>query len=278
MDPETTKTSITIAQLGPWIISAIALIQVWLIALYRKMRKPSVTIYESGNIELGYSTFGPTVGLWGTMRAPHKDAFVKRVSLQIVRLRDSSTHEFSWRFFRSSAIAINKSDPIRLEIVSSFLLTQNEPLKYNIVFVDEGFISENSPKVGYIPAKWMEFRNQKIKELESEHDSAIISSLISNPLLNEAIFDEFFKTEEVVRAYTILDRAFYWEEGDYKLSINVECSQPDQTFRKDLTFSLSREDVESLRLNSIPTLRALCGLDAVWNFAYPEYKKNDSQQ
>jgi len=60
MEPETTKTSISIAQLGPWIISAIALIQVWLIALFRRMRKPTIFIYESGNIELGYSTSDPT--------------------------------------------------------------------------------------------------------------------------------------------------------------------------------------------------------------------------
>jgi len=272
MDPETTRTSMSIGQLGPWIISAVALIQVWIIALFRKLRKSTIAIYESGNIELGYSTFGPTIGLWGTLRALHKDAFVKRIYLQVTRLRDSSTHIFNWRFFRSPTITISQSDPIRLEMVSSFLLTQNDPLKYNIVFVDEAFISENSPKVGHIPAKWMEFRNQKIKELEREHDSAIISTLINNPLLNEALFDKFLKQTEAVDAYTILDRAFYWEEGDYKLSIIVECSQPDQSFRKDLNFSLSNKDVESLRLNSIPTLKALCRLDAVWNFAYPEYK------
>jgi len=211
------------------------------------------------------------------MRAQHKDAFVKRVFLQLTRIRDSSTHKFNWHFFRSSTIAIKQSDPIRLEIVASFLLTQNEPLKYNIVFVDEAFISQNSPKVGHIPAKWMEFRNQKIKELENEHDSTTISALI-NPLLNEVLFGEFWKESEVINAYTTLDRVFYWEEGDYKLSIIVECSQPDQEFRKDLQFSLSKEDVESLRLNSIPTLRALCGLEAVWNFAYPEYKNDSSQQ
>ena len=271
MDSEITRTSITIGQIGPWIISAVALVQVWIIALFRKLRKTSVTIYESGNIELGYSTFGPTIGLSGTLRARHKDAFVKRIFLKVTRMRDSSTHIFHWRFFRSPTITISQSEPIRLEMVSSFLLTQNNPLKYNIVFVDEAFISENSSKVGHIPAKWMEFRNKKIKELE-ENDPSIISTLINNPLLNEILFDEFFKKTEAVEAYTILDRAFYWEEGGYKLSIIVECSQPDQIFTKDFNFSLSSKDVESLRLNSIPTLRALCGLDAVWNFAYPEYK------
>jgi len=273
MDQESAQASMTIAQLGPWIISAIALLQIWVIEIWRRFRKPTIAIYESGNIELGYSTLGPTLGLMGTLRVLHKNAFVERIYVQITRVRDSATHTFNWRFFRSPTIALNQSDPIRLEMASSFLLTQNNPFKYNILFVDETFISENAPKVGHIPAKWIEFRNQRIQELEQEHGHDIMSALIDNPLLLETFFDQFFKDPELVNAYTTLDRAFYWETGNYLMSIIMECSRPNQIFTKNLKFSLSEEDVSLLRLNSIPTLKAMCGFNVVWNFAYPEYKK-----
>lgn len=263
----------TIAQLGPWIISGIALIQIWLIALWRRMRKPSLAIYESGNIELGYSNLGPTLGLMGTLRVLHKDAFAKRIRVIITRVKDSASHTFDWRFFRSPTIAINQNDPLRLEIASSFLLTQDNPFKYNILFVDEEFISTNAPKVGHIPARWFEFRTERLQRLEKEHGPDTVSSLIDNPLLNEAFYDEFTKERDVVDAYTVLDRAFYWEPGDYSMTIEVECSTPDQTFKNQLSFSLSEEDVNLLRLNSVGTLKAMCGFNVIWNFAYPAYKK-----
>ncbi len=214
MDPETTKRSVTIGQLGPWIISALALMQVWVIAFIHKMKKTSVTIHESGNIELVYAALGPTVGLWGTMRAQYKDTFVERFSLSITHMHDLSTHKFDWRFSRPSSIIINSSNPVTFELISSFLLTQNKPLKYNIIFVDEAFISEISPKVGYIYTKWIEFRDQTIKkikekELEGKHKSTPFSAIINHPLFNDTLFDAFIKKSDVTDAYTILDRAFY---------------------------------------------------------------------
>lgn len=45
-------------ELGPWIVSFLALIQVWLIALWRRLRAGQLEIYESGTIESGTEITG----------------------------------------------------------------------------------------------------------------------------------------------------------------------------------------------------------------------------
>jgi hypothetical protein len=85
---------------GSLIIAAIALAQPWVIGLFKKcFRRKRVEIYETGTIEIGLSTFGPTVGLFGTLNAIHGDAVVRNMTLKVVRLKDKAEQDFSWGFF-----------------------------------------------------------------------------------------------------------------------------------------------------------------------------------
>ena len=68
MAQEATEHAVKLFDIGPWIISAIALIQVWIFAMLKRLKKPIIDIYESSNIEVGFSGFGPTLGLAGTLR------------------------------------------------------------------------------------------------------------------------------------------------------------------------------------------------------------------
>ncbi len=66
------------------IIAVTALVQPWFIALWKKFfRSPKIEIYPSGSLEIGYSDYGTTIGLHGTLRAPHGDVFVKSLRLQL---------------------------------------------------------------------------------------------------------------------------------------------------------------------------------------------------
>jgi hypothetical protein len=54
--------------IGPWILGFIALVQVCIVGLSKKLRKGTLEIYESGLIEIGYGDLGPGVALMGTLR------------------------------------------------------------------------------------------------------------------------------------------------------------------------------------------------------------------
>lgn len=264
----------TIGELGPWVLSSVALIQVWAIALWRKYRKGRVEIHESGTIELGYGTFGPSVALMGTLQAQHKDVFVKRATVTVVRLSDGSTHQLNWRAFRPRTISLAGHDNQELELPSSFLIQPAEPFRYNIVFVDDEFIAAHKDGVDPIQKEWYEFKQEQLGELEAQNGEGV-KAVAEDPRTMEGLFSEFSKTPEVVQAYSVLDRAFYWDPGEYSLSMSIECGEPDKTFTKNWYFTITDHDARTLRLNSVATIRAICGLNSYFGFAYAEYKPRD---
>lgn len=128
--------------LGPWIVSVLALVQVWLIAAWRRLRKGKIQIHESGTIEIGYGSFGPTIALIGTLRCLHKDVFVDRIVLQVTRVKDNAEHYLNCHAFRPNSIPLSQANPPSFEVASSFLVTTTDAHKYNIFFVDNEFMAE----------------------------------------------------------------------------------------------------------------------------------------
>lgn len=52
------------------VLAFVALIQPWLLGAWRRLyKRGTVDIHETGKIEIGYSGFGATVGIMGTLRA-----------------------------------------------------------------------------------------------------------------------------------------------------------------------------------------------------------------
>ena len=263
------QNTFTLSSLGPWIISAIALIQVWIIALVKKLKKPKLEIYESGSIEVGFSNFGHSLGLIGTLHVVNKDVFIQKISLSLKKNKDNSKHVFSWKAFRSNIISLRSDAPLSLEIASSFLLTRHNPYKYNIFFIDESYISDINPKIAQIPSKWFDYKIKKYKELEQHED---FTSNLNNPMVEQIIYDEFAKTNATLDEYTALDRSFYWEDCDYELEMIVQTTNPKKTYSKLFRFSLNEDQVKQLRLNTVGIIQALCGFSQNWYFAFPEYQ------
>ncbi len=251
--------------IGPWIISGIALAQVWVIALVKRLRKGKVELYPTGNLEIGFSGFGPTIGVIGTWRALHRDTFVKSIALRVVRSRDGSSHTFNWRAFRDTAFSFDPSFVPKFEFASSFLLTANTPTRYSIFFVDDAFTADVSPKVATLSATWTQFREEQFEALPEEVRN------VEPSILNEILFSRFINSGKTVDAYTTLDRAFYWTSGQYDLHVCIE-SDDNGNFVQKSSFTLSEDDVFLLRQNAVSILRAICGQPTHFNFANPQYE------
>jgi hypothetical protein len=85
------------------ILAIIALCQPWVAWLWKKyLTKGYVENYPAGSLEIGYSEFGPTLAIQGTLRARGKDVFVKRMRLRIRKLRNNEEYSFDWVAFRPS--------------------------------------------------------------------------------------------------------------------------------------------------------------------------------
>src|SRR5207253_5016876 len=89
------------------LIAVLALIQPWIIWLYRKYgRGGDIDVHHTGNVEVGFSALGATVGLQGTLRAADRDFFVSSMTLEVLREADGSRHTLEWGAFRPPAVVV----------------------------------------------------------------------------------------------------------------------------------------------------------------------------
>lgn len=262
----------TLKELGPWVISLIALAQVWVIAAWKRFGKRGIVeIHQSGNIELGYGSFGPTISLNGTLRALNKDLFIQQMRLIVIRKKDSARFGFNWRAFRPNTIPLSAQQPPSVELASSFLVSPSTPHKYNVFFVDETFIAEIKPKIVPLLKVWQDFAAKQLGLLAKPGDKPDYS-LLQTPAFSEFLFESFTKTDAALAAYTAMNNNLYWKAGEHELTLMVETAKPNKQFPKKWRFILSEDDIDNLRKNVVVLIREACGLPVVYNFAYPEYQ------
>jgi hypothetical protein len=261
-------SSNSIFALGPWIISSVALAQVWVIALWKRfVIKPKLELYESDPMEIGHSSFGPTVAIRGTLRARNKDSFIRNLRLKVTREKDSSLHQFGWFAHRPNTLGAG-APAAQLQLVGGFLLTTNTAWSYNTVFVDQEFLSDLRPRLADTNKRWLEFVGT---ELERQSDNReTVAEVLQNPTRSAQLYDAFAKTPQEIDVWVWLQREFYWSPGSYGLEITVDQvggAPLQQSFR----FTVDESESKNLLLNNVAILREACGLGSAYNFAYPEF-------
>jgi hypothetical protein len=261
---------------GTLIIAIYGVVQIWIIALWRKyIKRGKLEIFPSGFIEIGYSAFGPTIGLNGTLRAVDKDVFVSSMRLELTRVKDGLSHAFEWMAFRSTQIHFRDPKQITLELAAGFIVPVNQPYRYQIVFNDRQTMSEIEPALIKVKLAWQQF----FQNAEDIVNKAISSGIPATNVLSNLYSNDFRKeSKENHEAWDVLERKNYWEPGTYKLRMVVVTSGPNQIFSKDWSFELDKRSTHNLRLNSIAVLQELCAGQVNYQFAYPPYISADQQQ
>jgi len=251
-----------VSKFGTLIIAVIALIQPWVRYLWKKFfKKGKIDIFPSGTIEIGYSLFGPTVAINGTLRCLNQDLFISAMSLIIVKQKDNSTHIFEWGVFRSQKLT-HKGEEAEFELPYGFMLTTSFPKRYNIVFVDMETRNEMQTMLQRVRTKWVEFIS---KEPIPFQDKQVILQK----------YEEFSKTSIPLEAFSKLDRLCYWEPGYYDLILKTYTSEPNRIFEKRWKFKLLEEEIKAIRLNVVKILQDACIVPsyAQYNFAYAKYEE-----
>ncbi len=235
-------------------------IQIWLIWLYKKIFKnPKIEIFPANVIEIGYSYFGPTLGLYGTLNAVNKDVFISRVDLQVKRLRDNASYSFEWTAFRSNQFTMGNVSNIQLELPSGFIVSLSQPHRFNILFSD------------------IERKNQEMmplmRNVDSIWDARVQWALTQQPVPNSTdLFNQWvtpIAPKGVLDFYSGIERLCYWDEGRYLLTIVIQTENPANRFSFNRNFEISTEDSRRLRNNALSILKEMCAQQNVtYNFAF----------
>lgn len=265
-------------------VAVLALIQPWVVAIWRKYCRPgAIDIFETGTIEVGYTTFGPTLGLHGTLRARDRDLFVRSAHVELVKCKDQSRHQFEWGVFRSPRIALGKPEDLSLELPAGFMVLTSQPHRYSIQFHDMKIQEEIRSVLEPVSRKWGEIvaRQRATVPPKETTDLAAWFSSVGAMLStkNQAAFEEFSKTPEFTDALTRIDRLCYWERGDYELLLIIRTARPDRQFQHKWWFALSESDERGLHLNPFGILLQVCGQPTgQYYFAYARYKEARDKQ
>jgi hypothetical protein len=258
-------------QWGALVLATIALIQPWCMQLWRSVfRQGSIDIYKTGTIEIGYSTFGPTIGLHGTLCARDRDLFVANAKLTVLRVSDNATHHFEWAAFRPAVI--NLTRPIdNIALPAGFMLTVQRPQRFNIFFNDTGQQQEMATVIETLRAAWWAAVRAALPGGLPQNPTAVQQQINQAA---QAAYPAFQSAPAHVAAFTGLDQLFYWTAGQYRLALTVETVRPNRSFPKGWNFQLTAAQSQNLRLNPIKIVQDTCG-QAVgqYEFAYAAYQE-----
>lgn len=248
---------------GTLILAILSFTQFWVIALWKKyISKGRMNIYETGNIEIGYNTLGPTISLNGTLRAFNKDTFINSIDLLVIREKDKAQHNFKWFAFRPPKIDLAGTQPIAIEIPSSFLVSPNLPYRYNIVFNDNELLEEIRLFINNYYSEWY-------RVVEKLKTFWVPSTGVKPPNEVNKEIEDFKKSKIYIDTYNCLYNKCYWEYGNYLLKIKVQISKPDLIVTKTYPFVINEYDSKNLKLNVIIILNEpFCSYLRIKNYNY----------
>lgn len=258
---------------GALIIALVALVQPWLRVAWRHLIwKPKLIPHPAGTIELGFSSLGPTLALLGTLECRRRQTFVRSMDILVVRLKDSSSHRFSWGIFRSLAFGTANQT---FELSSGFLARPEEPYRYNIQFWERTFQDEIRPKLEALRQAWQE---RVVQQLGDDLQTVASGSSAAPEAAElrgkfEKLYRQFSQQGLHVSTYENLQRMCYWEPGSYRIELRVATAQPSAVHTASWELLLEEKHVRSLRSNILKILQEACHQPSgQLSFAYLPYE------
>ena len=250
------------------IVALIALIRPWFWALWARLfQQGRIEIYHTGTLEIGYSLYGPTIGLNGTLRGLHKDLFVRSIILELTRMKDSAKHTFEWALFRSQKMTLSGEQQGSFELPYGFMLSTAFPYRYNVQFHDMQLQAEQAQLMSSYSEEWNNIRNHGLLP----HGTASPAEISG---LTRDLYERFKSTPLAVKTYTDLGRLSYWEAGKYILKMKILTPRANRSFEKEWKFTLTESQVNSVNLNVLKILEDYCGQTSFdrYFFAFPKYE------
>ncbi len=250
----------------------------------RFFRNGKIDIHPIEHLEIGYSDNGPLIGLRFTLRCVNQDLFVKSIDLELVRKKDSLKHKFEWSAFLETKMTLGAESQTTYEFAHSFLVTPSLPLQLHIQFRDIQVQSEMRQLTNKVSEAWSKERSKigdKLQRAGLLSDELLQQATYQTPSVSQELqqaineeYENFGKTDVYADSYKRLERMCYWEAGEYSLMIKVLTSQPDRSFEEKRHFTLTDQEVETIRGNVYKLMQEAYG--RLWYgpylFAYPKFE------
>lgn len=214
------------------ILASIALIQPWIIALWKKFFKPlKVTFIPSAKIKLYYNRSGAYIYLGGVIEAKNRSAIIKDISAKVVRQSDRAELVMDWSSFMVPVFqSIGGNSVTASEIARPFMIAANN---LNPVFVEfANADNQTIDRLNQIYEK-LKIESKKIANINTSFEQAV-EQLQTIPEYNTY-------REELLEN-------FYWKASDYKIELSISYNDHSAVIYK-YWFSLDQSEVTEFKNN-----------------------------
>lgn len=257
MDQLENILSAEVAQWAVAIISLLALVRPELEALYKRF-VTEVVLHPRDRLEIGFSGYGPSVGITGSIQSVSNDSLIRDINLKLVRLSDNKTHRFSLGFSRIRKIT-QQGETAEAELATAFTIKRGESRSIDFMFLDSSTQKRFDPELVTLREAW---QNASIA------DGHIADLIKSNEVLSAVNEFQNEQAPIVDQSFKALERAFYWEAGKYNLSLNIITSNPEKAHTFSCNFEIGDKESETLMNNFTKIMLSLTGFPAI-SFEYP---------
>lgn len=236
------------------IIALIALIQPWVIKLWKTLfKRVKIAFIPSGKIKLFYNRSGAYVRVDGVIEAKNQSTIIRDISAKVIRLSDKAELKMDWSSFNA---------PVYQNVAGNIVTTTEAARPFKVMAND------------LFPV-FVEFANVDgicLNRLEEIHNDLIAQAReIAGPTIPlEQARETFRKTSKYQSSKEELIEGFYWKVSEYVLKISVQYSNNK---KKDFSYKFSFDQSEITEFKKDIEKSMDCAVDNLYGqmptFYYP---------
>lgn len=203
------------------------------------INKPKLSNYITNMAEVGYSHYGPTFAVAGTLGSLNAVILVHNICAEVTSLESKASHFMDWFAFRPAHYVMGNFSGMDLTMASKFSIAPNHSHEHNTLFIDANRFSEMKSALTVIKNSWEE--------------ALFVAAKDGKTINTASLFAEFKDLKIVAGAMERLKTMNYWEPGEYSVKVRVTTENPKQFFDIKRNFVLKDADTQML-LNNVPLI------------------------
>jgi hypothetical protein len=223
-------------------------------------RKIEVILTDSYFVELGFDTFGPTMGLVGTLNNEHSKSVVTKLRVRVA-LPDGGEYVFSpvQNRVQKFGSAFPGGGDVQSTLWLPFLIPDDVAVPFDLLLRND-VANVALTSIGYDLGKaWgayaradLEANQTVLKDADPNREQANHNARLI------ALFNASQQQPFMLQAREAIANTFPWRPGSYRARLEVEVFDCKRVFASEFNFALSKEQCEQLIANVDRLLAAIC--------------------
>jgi hypothetical protein len=212
-------------------------------------------------MEIGFSGFGPTLGVVGTLNNEHARSLITKMRIHLKTTGGNEEIVLAPIFNRERAInsALAGGEEARGKIWLPFLIEADVAIPFDILFRNDAAAGALTSTGSNLEQAWASYANAKLQENEralSDPDQNTMQAKVAAYLTG--LYNASGEEDFIVTARREMSDAFAWQAQAYEARLEVEVLDCHRTFSRSFQFAVSDDQRQRLAANIDQIIAMVC--------------------